>query len=264
MEFAEVIKAYAEVGVLGLCAVLMVILFYKSYNRNNEKDNKESARVDQTNSLIQEQQSSLLKSLQEQQQKMFQLQLEQTKAMMDGFVDKVCTHTPTKEVNDKMLKISREVDYVLQDILNECGASRVSLVQYHNGGHGMNKQSFLKMSMTNERMQVGIKPLMPEFRDQFRSVLSYFVHEIDSTGKCYISDLEEIKSFDVGTYEFLKARNIQAKFGIGIKDHEGMTIAFVCAEFRFKEQVNIEKIDSVLKHKQSALTALLCTKYEGD
>lgn len=264
MEFAEVIKAYAEVGVLGLCAVLMLILFYKSYNRHTDREKKESERVDQSNNLIQEQQSSMLKSLQEQQQKMFQLQFEQTKAMMEGFVKEVCTHTPSKEDNDKMLKISREVDYVLQDILNECNASRVSLVQYHNGGHGMNKQSFLKMSMTNERMQVGIKPLMPEFRDQFRSVLSYFVHEIDSKGQCYIADLEEIKSFDVGTYEFLKARNIQAKFGLGIKDHDGMTIAFVCAEFRFKEQANLEKIDNVLKHKQSALTALLCSRYEGE
>lgn len=260
MEFAEVIKAYAEVGILGLCSVLMIILFYKSYKRQDDRDDKESKRVDKKDTLIENQLVTLMNNTLEQQQKMFENQLEQNRQMLETYTNQIINHTPSKEENEKQLKISREVDFVLQDILDECKASRVSLVQYHNGGHGMNKQSFLKMSMTNERMQVGIQPLMVEFKDQFRSVLSYFVHEIDSTGYCSIKDIEDVKSIDAGTYEFLKARNIQAKFGMGIRNHEGMTLGFVCVEFRFKEQANLEVIQNAFKTKQKALEVLLCTK----
>lgn len=260
MEFAEVIKAYAEVGVLGLCAVLMIILFYKSYTRNEKSEEKESKRVDHKDSIIESQLITMMNNQLEQQQKMFDNQLEQNKLMMENLVKEITTHTPSKEDNEKMLQISREVDFILQDILDECKASRVSLVQYHNGGHGMNKQSFLKMSMTNERMQIGIQPLMTEFKDQFRSVLSYFVHEIDTNGYCYIVDIEDIKTLDTGTYEFLRSRNIQAKFGMGIKNHEGMTLGFVCIEYRFKEQANLELIKNAFKTKQKALEVLLCTK----
>ena len=260
MEFAEVIKAYAEVGVLGLCAVLMVILFYKSYTRQNKNEDDNKKKVDEKDNLIENQLLTLMNNTLEQQQKMFDNQLEQNKVMMENFVKEITNHTPSKEENEKQLKISREVDFILQDMLDECKASRVSLVQYHNGGHGLNKHSFLKMSMTNERMQVGIKPLMLEFRDQFRSVLSYFVHEIDTNDFCMIEDVETIKDIDVGTYEFLKGRNVQAKFGMGIKDHQGMTLGFVCIEYRFKEQANIEAVKNAFKTKQKALEVLLCTK----
>lgn len=260
MEFAEVVKAYAEVGVLGLCAVLMIILFYKSYTRHEKNDDKNSKKVDEKDTLIENQLVTLMNNTLEQQQRLFENQLEQNRLMMEGFVDQITTHTPSKEENEKQLKISREVDFILQDMLDECKASRVSLVQYHNGGHGLNKHSFLKMSMTNERMQVGIHPLITEFKDQFRSVLSYFVHEIDENGFCMIEDVETIKELDAGTYEFLKGRNVQAKFGMGIKDHQGMTLGFVCIEYRFKDQANLEAVRNTFKTKQKALEVLLCTK----
>lgn len=260
MEFAEVMKAYVEVGVLGLCAVLMIILFYQSYKRHEKFEDKESKRVDKKDTILENQLMTLMNNTLEQQQKMFENQLEQNRQMLETYTNQIINHTPSKEENEKQLKISREVDFVLQDLLDECKASRVSLVQYHNGGHGLNKQSFLKMSMTNERMQVGIQPLIMEFKDQFRSVLSYFVHEIDTNGYCFITDIDDIKNLDAGTYEFLRSRNIQAKFGMGIKNHEGVTLGFVCIEFRFKEQADLEVIRNAFKTKQKALEVLLCTK----
>ena len=149
MEFAEVMKAYAEVGLLGLCAVLMIILFYQSYKRHEKTSDKESERVDKKDSLIESQLVTLMNNTLEQQQKMFENQLEQNRQMLETYTKQIINHTPSKEENEKQLKISREVDFVLQDLLDECKASRVSLVQYHNGGHGLNKQSFLKMSMTS-------------------------------------------------------------------------------------------------------------------
>ena len=68
-------------------------------------------------------------------------------------------------------QISQEIDKHLQAIITETNASRAALIQYHNGGRGINKQSFLKMSMTNEQIQLGVKPFINGFKDQFRSIL---------------------------------------------------------------------------------------------
>ena len=206
MENPGIISAYAEIGILGLCAVMMIILFYKSFKQEHKTHDRESDRVDKQTQMTQNQYAEMLKMIQDQQKEFMQQQMKQNEALLETIVDKVTTHTPTKEDNEKLLKISNEINQTLQDMLVECNATRASLVQYHNGGRGLNKQSFLKMSMTNEQIQVGVKPLMSEFKDQFRSTLAYFVNTIDDTGRCFISSQEELLEKDIGMYEFMKFR----------------------------------------------------------
>ena len=82
------------------------------------------------------------------------------------------------------------------------------------------------MSMTNEQVQLGVKPVIQDFKDQFRSVLSYFVKQLSDKGKCYIPDLEGIQNIDPSMYEFLKDRGLQAKFGLAIHNRDGIVIRF--------------------------------------
>lgn len=82
------------------------------------------------------------------------------------------------------------------------------------------------MSMTNEQVQLGVKPVIQDFKDQFRSVLAYFTKELSNSGKCYIKDLEELQSVDPNMYEFLKDRGLQAKFGLAIHNRDGIVIRF--------------------------------------
>ena len=158
-----------------------------------------------------------------------------------------------------MTIVNQDIDIILQDILIETNASRVDLVQYHNGGKGINKQAFLKMSMTNEKIQLGVKPFIQDFKDQFRSVLGYFVNEINDKGYCDITDVDTVAEKDVGMYEFMKNRGIEAKFGYGIKNSEGTTIAFICVEYIDKTTVNIDKIHSSLKEHFREVERLLNT-----
>ena len=82
------------------------------------------------------------------------------------------------------------------------------------------------MSMTNEQVQLGVKPVIQDFKDQFRSVLAYFTKELSNNGKCYIKDLEELQNIDPNMYEFLKDRGLQAKFGLAIYNRDGIVIRF--------------------------------------
>jgi hypothetical protein len=135
----------------------------------------------------------------------------------------------------------------LQDIVLETGASRACLVQYHNGGKGINHQAFLKMSMTNEKTQLGIKSIMSECKDQFRSALGYFVNEINTCGHCCIFNVNEIKDTDIGTYELMLTRGIEAKCGYAIHNKNGNVIAYIGVEFEHKENAKKDIIRNSFK-----------------
>lgn len=264
MEFGEALKIYLEVGLLGLCAIMMIVTYYKNNNRNNDRQDNQDKTIIDSNKRMEDKLNQLMDNIQQQnniyqenQEKHFKDEKERTQQLIDKIVNGVSTHVPSSEENQKITQVSNEINNILQDILQETNASRANLVQYHNGGKGINKQSFLKMSITNEQVQVNVRPFMQDFKDQFRSTLAYFVNELDRTGFCFITNLEEIKTVDTSMYEFLKLRNIEAKCGMAIHNRQGTVIAFVCIEFMDKNDVDLVKIkESFNKHKEAFETLL--------
>ena len=250
MEFATTLEAYARVGVLGLCAVVLIMVFVllikKLLSSNDSKDKSVQSQNDKLLEIITNQNNNLMSQL-----------YQHNEQMLDEAVNKIITHVPSLEDNNKQTKISEQVDKCLQEILLQTNASRASLVQYHNGGTGVNKQRFLKMSMTNEQVQLGVKPLITEFRDQFRSVLGYFVKQINDEGVCFIPDVELVKDVDSSLYEFMSGRNIQSKFGVAIKGPDDYVFGFICIEFLDKSKVDVDKIKFVLTDYQHTIQTLL-------
>lgn len=252
MDFVSVYKAYIEIGILGLCGIIVVLITWLNFKRNQEREKNseknEDERFNQMLNTLQEQN----KQYQEQSNKNYEL-------LMQKLISGVSPHTLSAEEDNKLTKINEEIDKILQNLLSKTGASRANLVQYHNGGKGKNNQSFLKMSMTNEVTDVGVKPVISDFKDQFRNVLSYFVKEIGTKGYCYIDDYEKMKDVDYAMYDFLLCRNVQAKFGVAIHsdNDDNNVIGFVCLEFLDKDKVNLDIIDKELKQKEGILETLL-------
>ena len=252
MDFVSVYKAYIEIGILGLCGIIVVLITWLNFKRNQEREKNseknEDERFNQMFNTLQEQN----KQYQEQSNKNYEL-------LMQKLISGVSPHTLSAEEDSKLTKINEEIDRILQNLLSKTGASRANLVQYHNGGKGKNNQSFLKMSMTNEVTDVGVKPVISEFKDQFRNVLAYFVKEIGTNGYCYIDDYEKMKTIDYPMYDFLLCRNVQAKFGVAIHSDgdDNNVIGFVCLEFLDKSKANIDIIDKELKQKEDVLETLL-------
>lgn len=270
-EFAPVVQAYTEIGILGLLAVLVVILIWRSYGRKGKDDKWKTNKIDKKDDILEKDKQTISKQLQdlteifikqnEETRKSEQERQEALLKMQENLIDKivngVTTHVPTQEDNLKLTVVNQNIDTILQDILVETNASRVDLVQYHNGGRGINKQAFLKMSMTNEKIQLGVRPFIQDFKDQFRSVLGYFVNEINISGSCDIVDVDEMANKDIGMYEFMKNRGIAAKFGKGIKNPEGTTIAFICVEYIDKKDIDVEKVHNALREHYREIERLL-------
>ena len=177
--------------------------------------------------------------------------------MMNQIIYQVNSHVPSAEENKNLSLLNNTINAYLNDLLKKIDASRVNLVQYHNGARNLNRMSFLKMSVTNEQVKVGCKPLMPEFKDQFRSVLSCVVSELDEKGYCFIKNPEDIKEKDAGTYEFLINRNIKSKYTMAIRNDEETVIGFICVEYENKPTKSTEEIKKNLEKYKERIQTLL-------
>lgn len=270
-DFAPVLQAYTEVGILGLLAILVIILIWRSFDRKGKDDDWKKNKIDEkdknidTNSTFITQQldelTDLIKKQNEKYQEFQQDLLTKNQIineqLIEKIVDGVYYRVPSNTENHLLTKINNEIDIILQDILVETNASRVNLVQYHNGGKGINKQAFLKMSMTNERIQLNVRPFISEFKDQFRSVLGYFVNQIGLKGHCYIKDVDEMLEKDIGMYEFMCNRGIESKFGYAIHNKDKAVIAFISVEYIDKKDANETVIDNSFKEHYREIERLL-------
>lgn len=262
--FSTVLSAYMEVGILGLIAILMIIIFYKMYKRDDEQHNKKDERIDKKDEQLSKNADDvyskmldMITTMQKQNEEFYRNQAHQNEKLIERIVRDITSHVPSKDENDKLTEINNNIDTLLKEILVITKADRASLVQYHNGGKGINKQAFLKMSITNEQIQLGVRPFIQEFKDQFRSVLGYFVQEINTKGYCYIEDTDSMLEKDIGMYEFMKNRGLCAKYGYAINSNFGYTLGFVCIEFLEKDVADVNVIDKCFKEYHRGIERLL-------
>lgn len=224
MEWLELAKAIAELGILIVIAAVFIIIMVKT--------NREAG----------------LKS-----QELFDFAMNQLKEQTNP-------HILTEEEDSLAAKIDKSINSYLQTIVQELGPSRAVVARYHNGGKDMRGISFLKLSITNEQVSPDTPPVIGEFQAQFRSVASYICDKLEDDGYCYIDDLEDIKLVDSGTYELLKMRNGQACYARALKSPTGYTIGALMITYTTKNQrrrPTIKEIDKMLSGKAKEISALL-------
>ena len=154
MEWAELAKVYAEIGIFGLCSILTVMIAYLGFKRSHEDNKYKDKRLEKDKDKLDDRFDAMLQLIQEQNKTFQEQQMKNNEMLINSIVQGVTNHVPSDTENDKLTKIAEEIDKTLQQILIYTNADRVDLVQYHNGGKGVNRQSFLKMSMTNEQVKV--------------------------------------------------------------------------------------------------------------
>lgn len=208
----------------GLAILIVFILYIKGNQKRDKEYETEREEQRKRNEELQENYNSMIQDI------------------IKGVSKKHLTPVESKNIG----KIEKEINDIINQILLETGASRVCIVKYHNGNKDMTGKSFLKMSMTNEVVNLGVAPMMSDFRDLFRSLLAYWCHEIETKECCIISDTEDLKDIDITMYQYLTVRNIEAEYGIGLKDNDGNIIGFICIEYLNKSDFDLKKINNVM------------------
>lgn len=257
--FAQLVSTYSEIGILALCALMFILLAIYVFRRSDKQSTKETERVDNKDAVMTETYKELLKSVQEQNDKLIDAIQKSNDIMLEKMVDKVTHHTISPEESYQQSEIDIKLKEAIVRIRKETKGQRSCIVKYHNGGRGINGQPFLKMSMTSEDLIAGVTPLIGDFREQFRNMLGYFVATVDKEGICIINDREELKEKDASMYEFMALRNINTLFGVSIKDSSGYPIGFVCIEFP-KQIIDVEKIQRLIKEDIDEIKVLMNEK----
>lgn len=230
----------------GLFIVLIALLYIKDRNKRQKE-------YDNDRKILQKDYEEVKKAREDEYQSLAKNYNKMVKDIING----VNTHYLTPEEGKSIAQIEKQINDTVRVMLKDTNASRVCIVKYHNGNKDMTGMSFLKMSMTNEAVNVGVAPLMPDFQGHFRSLLAFWCHEIDTTGECIISDTENLVDVDITMYEYLKTRNIEAKYGVSLKNAEGNVIGFICVEYLNKDDFDKEKVIDIVKNNQLKLETLI-------
>ena len=230
----------------GLAVIIVFLLYIKSENQRKKEYENER-----------EQRNKDYKEEKEEAKKRNQELHDNYNLMIQEIVRGVSKKHLTPKESKSIALIEKQINDVINVILKETDASRVCIVKYHNGNKDMLGKSFLKMSMTNEVVNLGVAPMMTDFKDVFRSLLAYWCHEIETQEYCVIDDTDKIKDVDVTMYQYLHVRNIEAKYGIGLRDEDNNTIGFMCIEYLNKNDFNLEKINQTITKNFPKIEALV-------
>lgn len=233
MEWMEIVKAITELGIM---AVICGIFLWQN-NKDRKNHSSESSKLFET--LLQ--------------------QYEQTfNKMLNSF--NLGGHVLTEEEDREALQIDRAIDDYLKQMIINTKATRSFVVRYHNGGRDMAAVPFLKGSITNEVTNAGVKPIMSEFQNQFRSVMAGVCEEIDRKGYSYITPNEKSELINPATIELMKDRGIKYMYCRALRNQNNYIIGFVAVTFMTnnQEEPNEEIIDLCLKDKSQKISALLC------
>jgi len=224
MEWLDLAKAIAELGILVVIAAVFIVIMTK---QNKDASEKSQELFDFAMGKLREQSNP---------------------------------HVLTEEEDSLATKIDKSINSYLQSVVQELGPNRAVVARYHNGGRDMSGISFLKLSITNEQVSPDTPPVIGDFQAQFRSVATYICDELEKNGYCYVDDLETIKNKDSGTYELLKMRDGQACYARALKSRSGYVIGAIMVTYTSKSidrRPDIEKIDKVLSEKSREISALL-------
>lgn len=229
------LTALAQLLFNGLAILVIFFLYIKDRNKRQKEYDEDRKNERERNNELSKNYNSMIQDI------------------IQGLSKKHLTPSESKNI----AQIEKKITDIINIILKETNASRVCIVKYHNGNKDMTGRSFLKMSMTNEVVNMGVASMMSEFKDMFRSLLAYWCHEIETKKYCVIKDTENLRNVDMTMYQYLSSRNIEAKYGIGLKDTDGNVIGFICVEYLNKNDLDLDKVNESMSKNFPKIEALV-------
>lgn len=237
----ETIKSLANIIFDGL-AILIVFALYVKSSKNRDKD---------------------IEDEKEERRKIDEMVYNTYNEMIEEIIQGVTRKHLTPEESKNIVRFEKKINDILNSILNKTNASRVCIVKYHNGNKDMLGKSFLKMSMTNEVVNIGVAPMMSDFKDVFRSLLAFWCNELEKSDTYIIKNAEEMKEKDITMYQYLATRKIDSKYGVALKDGKGNVIGFMCLEYLNENDFDIDNIEKVIQEELPKIQMLISIEEDG-
>ena len=92
MDWAELVKFYVEIGILGLCGVLTVMIAYLGFKRSRDDNKNKDKRLEKNQDKSDDRFDTMLKLIQEQNKAFQEQQLKNNELLINNIVQGVTSH----------------------------------------------------------------------------------------------------------------------------------------------------------------------------
>lgn len=243
-EVVQLIATYGVLPVLVGVVIWLVIHTFLSQKKFNESQLESNKKQQEMNDAQEERLMNMLEK------------------MMTGLV-KIQHQTNnhhTLEEEEENRKVDGLINALLQKLLNNTQANRVTCFKYHNGGQDLTGRGFQKMSMTHEVVDDLTAPVALSYQNIPRTLFPILNQTIAEQGYYYVEDIETIKETDSLSYAWFKSRGCYSIFVGAIKATNDMVLGYVTIEFTHLFNGNFVELKKHLKNKTAKISGALEAK----
>jgi len=129
---------------------------------------------------------------------------------------------------------ANKIQILLYHILRSFNADRVSIYEFHNGGHNLQGIEFKKASNTYEAVELEIKPIIKEMQNLPISINPLWSKLLASRLPTKVSSVSNLD--DTFLKSYLEAQSIKTYYSMLLVDYDGSPLGFISLEFYNKER----------------------------
>ncbi len=197
----DVLKLFQDYGVIGTILILALLISYAMI-KNLTKTNKD-------------QQETITKLY----------------SKLDIFMNKFSSEEKHELVGkfDNYAINANKIQIQLYHILQNYGAERVSIYEFHNGGKNLAGIEFKKCSNTYEAVSLETKPIIKEMQNLPLSVNPLWSRILTTKGEIIIPSVENLE--DTFLRSHLENQSIKTYYSYILQDYDNTPIGFITLEY---------------------------------
>jgi len=198
MNIVEIFKQYGVVVTLFLVFILIAYkLIYNSSKRNEKQEEKIASLYDKIDTL------------------MNKFSPEEKNELTGKFIS--------------YAENSNRIQIQLYHLLQNFGADRVSIYEFHNGGKNLAGVEFKKCSNIYEAVALETKPVIKEMQNLPLSINPLWNKILATRGEIKIPSTDKLE--DTFLRAYLKSQNIEAYYSTILQDYDNTPVGFITAEY---------------------------------
>lgn len=155
-----------------------------------------------------------------------------TAGYLKKFLDSKKEQKSRKELANQLEK-NEIINFSLKEIKRKYDADRVTIMQFHNGGHFYTNSSIQKSSMTYEILTNGLEPIAQKYQNLLISNFSWYFNQVINNKGFFYSIYDDIP--DLATKSIIQSYGTNSHVAVPIFDKDKNLIGTLGLDWAFTE-----------------------------
>ena len=163
----------------------------------------------------------------------------------------------TPKHDNRLNNIEASINLTLRKLLDSTCSDKAFVIRFHNGDYDMIGNSIRKMTMTNEVVHPGVKPVSEDFRGVLRSNYYWADSQLREHGQLFIHDIETLRGLDESLYLYFKETGVKAAYYASLRNKYDVPIGIIGISYSKRNPADLEQIKHCLHDKKMRVEAVL-------